>query len=143
MSKIEFFSEDISEVDIDKKLYRKCIKNLISAEGKSADDISIIFCSDAYLLQINRQYLQHDFYTDIITFDYNEGNSVSGDLFISIERIGENAAIFGSSFQVELSRVIFHGILHLCGYGDKTEDEEVAMRAKENFYLKEFGFANE
>lgn len=143
MSKINFFCEEITELDIDKKWYRRCIKNLISIEGKTVGEIAIIFCNDDYLLQINRQYLQHDYYTDIITFDYNEGNFVSGDLFISIERVGENARIFGYDFHIELSRVIFHGILHLSGYADKTEEEEILMRAKENFYLKKFGLIDE
>lgn len=143
MSKVEFFSEGVPVVEINKKLYGRFIRNLISMEGKETSAINIIFCSDMYLLEMNRQYLQHDYLTDIITFDYNEGGFVSGDLYISVDRVEENAVEFGCALEVELARVIFHGILHLSGYGDKTPEEEALMREKENFYLKKFGVVNE
>lgn len=99
-------------------------------------DISIIFCSDNYLLDVNKKYLQHNYYTDIITFDYCEGNRLSGDLFISVDSVRLNAAEYGTSFEDELNRVIVHGLLHLMGYDDHTDDDITQMRAKENASLQ-------
>ena len=98
-------------------------------------DISIIFCSDPYILDINQRYLQHDYFTDIITFDYCEGKVLSGDLFISIDTVRENAAEYGASFEEELNRVMVHGLLHLIGYDDHTPEEQKEMRSKEDYYL--------
>ena len=107
------------------------IENVINSENKSLGEISYIFCDDEYLLEINKQYLNHDYYTDIISFDYTENEFVSGDIFISIDRVKENASDYGVSFDNELKRVVIHGILHFCGYKDKSQDEERMMRLKE------------
>lgn len=111
------------------------IEETITQEGKTLGDISYIFCDDKYLHNINLEYLQHDTYTDIITFDYTEMDIISSDIFVSIERVKENAAQFSNSFENELHRVLIHGVLHLLGYKDKTTDEVEIMRAKEDFYL--------
>jgi rRNA maturation RNase YbeY len=103
--------------------------------GKIAGDISIVFCSDDYLKVINLKYLNHDYYTDVITFDYSENNRISGDLFISIDRVNENAGLNNINFIQELYRVIIHGVLHLCGYNDKTVKEKKEIREKEDFFL--------
>ena len=116
---------------------------LIKNEKRKVGDVSVIFCSDAYLLKINEEYLNHSYFTDIITFDYCENSFISGDLFISLERIAENAENFNVSFNKELARVIFHGLLHLAGFNDKTSDEKTEMVAKENFYLKGMDFDKE
>ncbi|MEO6882808.1 MAG: rRNA maturation RNase YbeY [Bacteroidia bacterium] len=107
-----------------------------SAEKKVFGTLNYIFCNDAHLLQINREYLKHDTYTDIITFDYSEKKTISGDIFISIERVTENAEKFKQPFEIELQRVMVHGVLHLIGYKDKLPQDKEIMRAKENFYLK-------
>ena len=111
------------------------LSKLITEEAKVIGDISIIFVSDEYLLEMNQSYLSHDYYTDIITFDYCEGNLISGDLFISVDRVGENADTFNVAFLSELHRVMIHGVLHLCGYKDKSIEEEKQMRILENKYL--------
>jgi rRNA maturation RNase YbeY len=118
------------------KFIKQWIKQVIQAESKKPGDLAIVFTSDDYLLQINKQYLNHDYYTDIITFDYSEFPMVSGDLLISIDRVRENAELLNIGFDNELYRVIVHGVLHLCGYGDKSDAEELNMRSKENFYLE-------
>jgi probable rRNA maturation factor len=143
LSGISVFFEETKPFKLHKKLLKKHIDFLLENEQKVNGDLSIIFCSDSYLLNMNREYLQHDFYTDIITFDYSEGSVVSGDLFISTDRIKENAAIFAVSFKMELYRVIFHGVLHLVGYKDKSEEEQKLMREKESFYLKGIDFDKE
>ena len=98
-------------------------------------EINVVFCSDQYLLKLNQQYLNHNTFTDIITFDYVEGETISGDLFISVERVKENAQKASLPFANELNRVIVHGLLHLMGYNDKTDQETQEIRAKEDFYL--------
>jgi len=111
---------------------------ILAEQLQSSEDISFIFCTDEHLHKINLDYLQHDTYTDIITFDNSEDDSIiEGDLFISIERIRENAESFDASFEKELHRVMVHGILHLCGYGDKSSEEAEVMRSKENHYLEQ------
>jgi len=117
---------------------KNCLKDLILREKKITGDISIVLTTDEYVLKVNQDFLQHDYYTDIITFDYCEGNVVSGDLVISLDRIMENSQIQLTSIKEELFRVVYHGVLHLCGYGDKTEKEIIEMRAKEAFYLNLF-----
>ena len=104
-------------------------------ETKSVGNLSFIFCSDEYLLKINKQYLTHNFYTDVISFDYTKENLVSGDIYISIDRVKENAKIFSSSIKDELHRIIIHGLLHLFGYSDKTTRLKAIMKDKEDFYL--------
>jgi len=111
------------------------LTNLLNQEAKILGDISIIFVSDPYLLEMNQKYLNHDYYTDIITFDYCDMNIVSGDLFISVDRVQENAETFDVDVLTELHRVMIHGVLHLCGYKDKTEEDERNMRELENKYL--------
>lgn len=135
MSNISFVVEEIKFSFPDKLKIKQWIKNTIKEEGSRVGDIAIIFCSDEYLLNINNQYLQHDYYTDIITFDYSEEGVVSGDLMISIDRVKENATIQNTTFEDELHRVIIHGVLHLLGYKDKTAKEEKQMRGKEDAYL--------
>lgn len=105
------------------------------SEMKRIGDINIIFCSDPYILEVNLKYLRHDYFTDIITFDYCEGDRLSGDLFVSIDSVRENAAFYGTEFDDELNRVMVHGLLHLIGYDDHSDAETAQMRAKENYYL--------
>lgn len=143
MSNIEFFYEDVDELQLNEDYLINRMEYLIKNENKKTGDISVIFCSDGYLLKINEEYLDHSYYTDIITFDYCENSFISGDLFISLERIAENAAKFNVSFNKELARVIFHGLLHLAGYKDKTSEEQTEMVGKENFYLKGTDFDKE
>ena len=111
------------------------IINSIINESKIVGQLSFIFCEDEYLLEKNIQFLKHDTYTDIITFDYCEGDIISGDIFVSVERVTENADKFGVNFENELDRVIIHGVLHLAGYKDKSKEEANTMREKEDFYL--------
>lgn len=106
----------------------KCITN----NGFKVGEINYIFCDDDYLHSLNVEFLNHDTYTDIISFDYTMGKLISGDIFISVERVEENALKYSQTFENEISRVIIHGILHYCGYADKTEDEKIVMRAKED-----------
>lgn len=141
MSKIEFFFEDIKPVKIKREQIKKSIKSLIINEKNLLGDISIILCSDEFLLRINIEYLKHNYYTDIITFNYVDGKIISGDLFISFERIQENSKQFNTSLVEELYRVMFHGVLHLVGYNDKTADEKKIMREKEDLYLSEVDFS--
>ena len=108
------------------------LSNVISSENKKEGEISYIFCDDEYLHKINVEYLNHDTLTDVISFDYTMGNQISGDCFISIERVKDNAVDFNVPFEEEIKRVLVHGMLHYCGYKDKTESEEALMRAKED-----------
>lgn len=108
------------------------IKSVLKQEGRTVGNISYLFCTDEYLLNINRQFLSHDFYTDIITFDYSEKNKIEGEIFISVERVKENAKTFKQPFQKELMRTIIHGVLHLCGYKDKNPSDKKRMRLKED-----------
>jgi rRNA maturation RNase YbeY len=117
---------------------RNWISSVIESEGKKEGEINYIFCDDEYLLQINQEHLQHDYYTDIISFDYTIGNEISGDLFISVDRVKENAIDFNVSFEEELKRVLVHGVLHYCGYKDKSEVDELLMRRKEDEKLAMF-----
>ena len=142
MSKIKFFFEDTEPVNINTKKLGNEVKSLINRELYKSGDISIVFCSDDYLLKINKQYLNHDYYTDIITFDYVKDEVISGDLFISIERIQENAQKYNVTKTEELLRVLFHGILHLIGYNDNSEEEIKLMRIKENYYLNNVDFGS-
>lgn len=133
-SKLYFHSE--CDFVLDKqRLIAQWIKNSITEEKKKLGEINYIFCNDSYLLDKNISFLNHDTLTDIITFDYSENNVLSADIYISVERIKENALIFAVSFEEELKRVMIHGILHLVGYKDKAEKETVEMRNKENYYL--------
>ena len=115
----------------------KWINGVISEEGYKLDEINYIFCDDAYLLKLNVEFLSHDTLTDIISFDYSVGKIIQGDIFISIERVKENALEYGVSTKEELHRVMVHGVLHYCGYKDKSESQSVLMRNKEDYYLKQ------
>ena len=118
---INFYNENVSFSFTGKKQFaKKQIKTLLEMENKDTGNLCFIFCTDNFLLDINQKYLEHDYYTDVITFDYTVDNTVSGDIFISVERVEENAREFGVSFNHELSRVIYHGVLHLCGYKDNV-----------------------
>lgn len=136
MSKTIFFhSEEIDFKLKKKKKVRNWLTELALTEDKTIDELNYIFCSDEYLLAVNKEHLDHDYYTDVITFDYCENNTISGDIFISIDRIYENAKTFGKSSKNELRRVMAHGLLHLMGYKDKSEDEAAQMRKMEDFAL--------
>ena len=113
----------------------KWVIETISAEGFKFEEVNYVFCDDDYLHKLNVEFLKHDTLTDIISFDYSIGKIIQGDVFISVERVKENAKDFGVNFIEELHRVIIHGILHYCGYKDKTAEEAKTMRNKENFYL--------
>lgn len=129
-------SVDISYIYKNFSLLKIWIKNVIELEKFLPGDISIIFTSDEYLLSLNRNFLKKDYLTDIITFNYNDGRIISGDLFISIDRVKDNSISYKQKFNFELDRVILHGILHLIGYNDNTDEEIDEMRSKESFYLK-------
>jgi rRNA maturation RNase YbeY len=118
--------------------FSKWISAIIESESKKEGEINYIFCDDEYLLEINQQYLDHDTLTDIISFDYSVGNELHGDIFISVERVRENAVDFNVSFDEELKRVMAHGVLHYCGYKDKSESDEQLMRSKEDEKIKMF-----
>lgn len=118
--------------------YSNWISSVIVSEGKLEGELNYIFCTDDYLLNINIQYLNHDTLTDIISFDYSVGNLLQGDIFISIDRVIENANDFNVSFEEELRRVMIHGVLHYCGYKDKTPNDESVMRSKEEEKMKMF-----
>lgn len=135
---IRYFTQDTTFQYRHKRLTSKWLKTVAEAEGKQIGEVGVIFCSDPYLLDINRKYLGHDYYTDIITFDYCEGDLLSGDLFISIDTVRDNAAFYGASFEEELHRVIVHGLLHLIGYDDHSDADTAAMRAAENRALAIF-----
>ena len=134
---VSYFNEDITFPFKEKRLTSRWLKFVAESEAKRLGDVSVIFCSDNYILDINIKYLQHDYYTDIITFDYCEGIRLSGDLFISIDSVRENAAFYGAEFADELNRVIVHGLLHLIGYDDHTPEDIAVMREKENYYLSQ------
>ena len=141
MPAITFHEEDISYKLKNKIAVRKWITDTIVAEGYKLSELTYIFCTDEYLLQINKQYLDHDTYTDIITFDNSEEKGVIvGDIFISIERIRENAGKFNVTEAHELHRVLIHGALHLLGYKDKSPADKKKMTLKEDFYLDKRGF---
>ncbi len=131
---IQFFFEDIDKIEIEANLSNS-LENIILSEGKKPGEINYIFCDDEYLLQVNREYLKHDYYTDVITFDYVKGKTISGDIFVSLPRIFDNAQTLSKDFESEFFRVLAHGLLHLCGYKDKTEEEIAEMRSKEDYYL--------
>lgn len=134
---VSYYNEDIVFPFKEKRLTSRWLKFVAESESKRLGDVAVIFCSDNYILDVNIKYLKHDYYTDIITFDYCKGNRLSGDLFISIDSVRENAAFYGTEFADELNRVIVHGVLHLIGYDDHTEEDIAVMRAKENYYLSQ------
>ena len=133
---IRYFQEDI-RFDLKQKMQNnRWLKMVAGSEMRRIGAVNISFCSDNYILDVNMRYLQHDYFTDIITFDYCEKDILSGDLFISIDSVRENALFYGVPFADELDRVMVHGLLHLIGYYDHTEEQIREMRAKEDYYLQ-------
>lgn len=128
---IDFFNEDVDIPVIDYKSIKKWIKGIIMNYGFKTGDIAVIFCSDKFILEYNNKYLSHNYFTDIITFNYNVGKVISGDLFISVDTVRSNSIEYSVLETDEFLRVIIHGILHLLGYNDKTEDEILVMREQE------------
>ena len=133
---IHYFNEDVQIPKFGRRRITSWIKEVILAEEKKTGDISYIFCSDVYLLDVNRKYLNHDFFTDVITFDTVVDDVINGDIFISIDRVNDNANVFGVSREDEMNRILIHGILHLLGYKDKRKVDKMLMTNKENYYLK-------
>lgn len=132
---IQFIAEDVAPPAIDKSKVKKWIKEVANNYNRKTGDISYIFCNDERILQVNNQYLQHDYYTDIITFDYSNETTISGDIFISIDTVKSNSEVFNTDYTDELHRIIIHGILHLCGNNDKTPEHRAEMTLKENMAL--------
>ena len=132
---ISYYFQDTDFKFRDRRKTNEWLKLAAESEIRRIGNISIVFCSDNYVLDINQKYLQHDYFTDIITFDYCDEDRLSGDLFISVDSVRENSVEFGTDFKDELNRVIIHGLLHLVGYDDHTEKDIKLMRSKENYYL--------
>lgn len=132
---IYFFNEDAQPPAFLKKTVREIAKKIALEEQKNIKSVNIIFCSDNYLLEINKEYLNHDYFTDIITFDYAQDNQITSDIFISVDRIVENASLIKVTVLQELYRIIIHGLLHLCGYEDDTNDKRYNMSLREDYYL--------
>lgn len=130
-----FFQENVSVLDLDEEKIGKWLSDVVVAENRTMGVVNVVFCNDEYLLELNIKHLNHDYYTDILTFDYCEDRVVSGDLFISWERIKDNATQVGTQLIDELHRVCVHGVLHLCGYKDKSPEDKKLMTSKEDFYL--------
>ena len=133
---VTYHFEDTDFQFKNRKFNNMWLKMVVESEIKKLGQVAIVFCSDNYILDINQRYLQHDYFTDIITFDYCENNLISGDLFISVDSVKENSLFYGVDFETELNRVMVHGILHLIGYDDHTEEDIKVMREKENYYLE-------
>ena len=132
---ISFSSVEITYNLKTKLKVKNWVKSILETEGKKTGEITYVFCNDEHMLGMNEKYLKHDTLTEIITFDYSEKGKLSGDIFISIERVKENAECFQTTFSQELGRVMAHGVLHLSGYKDKTSEDKKLMRTKEDFYL--------
>lgn len=128
---IEFFCEDVEKPRVKYIALKKWIKDVVESHKKSVGKIAYIFCSDEYLLKMNNEFLKHDYYTDVITFDNSEGNKISGEVYISVDRVAENAKAYGTE-DTEIFRVIIHAILHMLGYDDKNADSQKEMRAMED-----------
>ena len=133
---ITFQSEGVEHPQIDEAKITSWIKSIAKKYNKETGEISYLFCDDEKILEVNKEYLKHDFYTDIITFDYSEGNIISGDIIISLQTVESNSQMYKTNFTEELHRVIIHGILHLSGLDDSFEEEEKAMRDAENNALE-------
>lgn len=129
---IEFCAEEVDMPSIDTKELNEWIESVAATYNFNLGELCYVFCSDDYILNVNKEYLEHDYFTDIITFDYSEGSIISGDLFISLETVRSNAEKFTQQYDIELLRVIIHGILHLCGLKDKSPDDERNMRLAED-----------
>ena len=129
---ISYNTDNVKMPALKRRATNAWIRAVAARYGKQVGDVAYIFCDDAKILEVNRQYLQHDYYTDIITFDYCEGNTLHGDIFVSLDTVRSNAAEFGATFDNELHRILIHGILHLCGQADKTPEARAEMTRKEN-----------
>src|SRR6476661_4891580 len=137
MEIVRFSCADINGIKLrERRKVKAFVKSIFKMEGKELKEINYIFCSDLYLLEINRKYLQHDYLTDIITFDLSEGDATIGEVYISVDRIKENSKSHETNYSEEMLRVIFHGALHLIGYSDKKKSEITVMRSKEDYYLR-------
>ena len=132
---VEIYYEDTEVLDFNSEFFVLWLSDVCKTEQQELGDLTLVFCSDDYLLEINKEHLNHDYYTDIITFDYTD-EVVSGDLFISVDRVIDNAKLVSESFKRELFRVVVHGVLHLLGYADKTDGDKVLMRSLEDKYLE-------
>ena len=139
---ITFDSENIDFPNIKKRGTSAWIKKIANSYYKKIGEVAYLFCNDEKILEINRQYLNHDFYTDIISFDYSEGDIISGDIFISLDTVRTNSQKYNTDYQEELYRVIIHGVLHLCGLDDKLKEDAIRMRESENSALKQL-YSNE
>ena len=135
---IRYHSDDCNLPGIDQNVVTDWINRIAAFHGKKTGEINYIFCSDARILEVNNQYLQHDYFTDIITFDYSEQKTISGDIYIGIDTVASNAEMMGVTYEKELNRVIIHGVLHLCGFKDKTSETEKIMHQKEDEALELF-----
>ena len=138
MNSISFHNESVNNKTPSKRLLKAWIKEFVSNHGKKVGELAFVFCSDEKILEVNQNFLQHDYYTDIITFDYSEGEVISGDIFISVERVLENAASHQVDYNTELLRVISHGVLHLIGFQDKEEKKKVEMTRNEDLCMSLF-----
>ena len=135
---IEFTLKDVDVPGLDSEFFVLWLQDVVKEEGFELGDICLVFCSDFELLEMNKTFLQHDYFTDILTFDYCFDSVVSGDLFLSIDRIIDNATTLNEDYLKEVKRVCVHGVLHLCGYKDKTDTESIIMRGKEEYYITKF-----
>jgi probable rRNA maturation factor len=135
---IRFFCDQIAYKLKNQRLLKAWIKSAIEEEGFKLGEINVILCNDEFLLEINQKFLQHDFYTDIITFDYSQDQTISGELYISLERVIDNAIKNRENIDVELYRIVIHGFMHLCGYKDKSDAEQIQMRNIEEKYLNKY-----
>ncbi len=138
MSNIHFFYDGIEKIPLDELALRDFLEWMVGEEKQKLTELNFIFCSDEKLLEINKQYLQRDYFTDVISFDLSEGNEIAGEVYISEERIRENAEEMSQSIEKERIRIIFHGLLHLLGYDDKTKGEKERMNEREDHYLAEY-----
>ena len=138
MNSISFHNEGVNTKTPSKRLLKAWIKEFVSYHKKKVGELAFVFCDDEKILEVNRNFLQHDYYTDIITFDYCEGDIVSGDIFISVERVTENAIIHRSEYNTELLRVIAHGVLHLIGFQDKNKNDKDEMTKNEDLCISMF-----
>ena len=137
---IQFIAEEVELPDLSKQKIIRWIKEIAAVYGKRTGEIAYIFCTNKRILEVNKQFLQHEYYTDILSFDYSEGIIISGDIFISTETVQSNAEEFKVSFDDELKRIIIHGILHLCGQDDKTPELRLEMISKENSALQMYSY---
>ena len=135
---IQYIAEEVKLPDLQKQKINRWIKDIAADYERKTGEIAYIFCTDERILEVNKQYLNHDYYTDIITFDYSEGNLISGDIFISVDTVKSNSEQFGVSYEKELIRILIHGILHLCGQDDKTPELRAEMTRKENLAIEKY-----